>query len=221
MGAMQDLMGAHASGTRTGRLISRSATHLSLTGARDLIRNFERLPVRLQRKTVRSAVQKVARRMVRSVKDTMKTEPTLHDHRAGVPFDTGLLYKSIGHRMWTAKTGQWAVGATIGPRKGFATMVKRGDGKKSKSLTKAAIAKVVAGGGGFQRSEYADPVKYAHLVERGVRAHGKHPGVEGRPFMLHGYMRSRDYLMGVLRTEIHRGLEREARKLARAASYGH
>ena len=219
MGAMQDLTGGYASGTAAGRLRAKSGVYLSLSGGRELIRVFGLLPIRVPQKVARAAVQKIARRMVWMVRQTMETEKKFHE--SAVPFDTGLLRKSIGFRIWSPKSANWAVGATIGPRKGFGTLIVRSRKGKKKALTKGAIAKAVQAGGAFKRAEYADPVKYAHLVERGTKERQTREGaergkVEARPFMGHAYIRSRDVMGGVLRTEIRNGVEREAIKLARA-----
>ena len=185
---------------------------LTLSGGRELIRNFERLPVKMQRRVCRSAVAKVARKMVKVVKTTIETE-------SPPAIDSGLLRKSIGFRPWTSKKGRWAVGATIGPRKGFATLVVRNKRGKLKALTKGAITKRVEAGDTFFRSQLADPVRYAHLVEGGV-VRGKHGRVKARPFLEHSYLRNRDVMAGVLRTEIRKGLERETQKLFKRVAYG-
>lgn len=206
MGAIQDLTAGYASGTIHGRLAGRSAVSLSLLGGRELIRNFELLPVRVQRRVARGAVMKIARLMVKEVKAGIKRENP-------PPIDSGLLLKSLGYRMWTSKTARWAVGATIGPRTGFGRLAIRLDKEGKKKLRRAQIAHVRAGGG--SKPVYADPVKYAHLVEGGRKESSKTGGVAPRPFMRHSYLRSRDIMAGTLRTEIRNGIEREARKLAR------
>ncbi len=183
---------------------------LSLSGGRKLIRTFELLPVKVQRRAARGAVARAARMMVKEVKSTV-------DRGSHKAVDSGLLQKSIGFRMWTSKTGFWAVGATIGPRKGFGTLVVRSKKGKEKALTRGGIAKVVAAGGSFARAQYADPAKYAHFVERGTKERaGGRGAVRGVRFMQHSYLRSRDVMAGTLRTEIRNGIEHEARKLVKA-----
>ncbi len=204
-------------GARQSNLFSRpskaTAVSLSLSGGRELIKNFHLLPVKLQKKVARQAVTKIARLMVKKVKGTMGREEKI----TGSPktFETGLLRKSIGFRVWVPKTSQWSVGATIGPRTGFGTMVVRNKQGKKKALTKGGIAKVVAGGGSFRRAEFSDPARYGHLVEGGSTRRERGT-VEGRPFMEHAYLRSRRSMMGALRAHMIRGLEQEARKLSPA-----
>jgi len=176
---------------------------LSLHGADQLLRNFRLLPPRIQRRAVRGAVTKVSRRWVKVVKDTIKTGPD----RA---VDTGLLAKSIGFRVTSPRGRPDVMIGVIGPRKGFGTLVTR----KGKALTKKGIAKAVASGGGFRRSQFVDPVRYAHLVEGGRKARAGDPGVRARPWLGHAYIRSLDVMTGVLRSEIRKGIDFETRKLA-------
>ena len=201
-------------GVRQSNLFSRptkgTAVTLSLSGGRELIRNFNLLPVKLQKRVARQAVTKIARLMVKEVKATMSREPKIT--KSPKVFESGLLRKSIGFRVWVPKRSQWSVGATIGPRTGFGTMVVRNKRGGKKALTKGAIAKVVAGGGSFRRAEFSDPAKYGHLVEKGSTRRQRGT-VERRPFMRHSYLRSRDFMTGLLRTYIARGIEQEARKL--------
>ncbi|MHC4176679.1 MAG: hypothetical protein ACYSWU_04185 [Planctomycetota bacterium] len=182
---------------------------MTVTGDHTLIRALNTLPIKAQRRVARSAVKKVARVMVKRVKATIKEG----SHSA---FDSGLLAKSIGFRSWTSKKGQWAVGATIGARHGFGTLVARNKQGKKKGLTKKGIAKVVAAGGSFSRRQFADPAKYAHLPEGGTKQRaGGRGAVRGVHFMEHTHLRSRGEMGNKLRTEIANGIEFEARKLAK------
>lgn len=192
----------------TPRMKANAAVSLSLLGAQDLIRTFNALPLRVQKRVVRSSVAKVARKMVKEVKMTIKTGPQQM-------FDSGLLYKSIGFRQWTSQRGDWTVGATIGPRHGFATLVTRTKKGKKRALTKKAITRVVEAGGSFRRAQYADPAKYGHLPELGTKRRPKRGAVQGKHAVRHAYLRSKDVMQGVMRREIMAGIVREATKLAR------
>ncbi|HUT92364.1 MAG TPA: hypothetical protein VMY37_22910 [Thermoguttaceae bacterium] len=187
----------------------RQSVYLSVSGGLQLQKNLAELPVKVQRRVVRSSVNKVARLMVKAAKNTMETERKLTD--SPQTFDTGLLKKSIGFRSWTSKTGSWIVGATIGPRKGFGTLVVRNKRGKNVALTKRGIDKHVAAGGGT-RSEYADPAKYGHLVEGGSKR-ARHGTVPERPFMEHTLIRSHVPMGAELRTALAAGIQREAMKL--------
>jgi hypothetical protein len=176
---------------------------MSVGGVDQLLHNFRQLPPRIQRKAVRRAVTMVSREWVKVVKDTL-------DAGANRAIDTGLLRKSIGFRVKSPRGRPDVIVGIIGPRKGFATLVTR----KGKALTKKGIAKAVAGGGGFQRSQFVDPVRYAHLVEGGREARGSDGGVQARPFVAHSYWRGLNSMDGMLRSEIRKGIDFETRKLA-------
>lgn len=91
------------------------------------------------------------------------SKPILARAKALVPRDTGLLRKSLGRRVKTyGKTG--VAVAVIGPRVGFRKQ-RAEQGKK----------KLVKAGSGAGR--VMNPVKYAHLVEKGT-AHSA-----ARPFL--------------------------------------
>lgn len=218
-------MGARQSNLFVSRGASKQAVSISLRGSAELGRAFTELPFKMQKKVCRSAVTKAARRLAKFAREIMSSFPD-------EPIDTGLLRKSIGYRVWVPKAGRnanWAVGATIGPRKGFATLVRRRINRRRKSsrttgraFSTGAITKAVATGETFYRSEYADPVKYGHLVEKGRRTAvgktGRKLGtVAGRPFLGYGFLRSKDALIAIMRSEIASGLEREARKLGQAS----
>lgn len=176
---------------------------LSLHGDAQLIRNLKLLPPRVQRRVVRRAVTIVSRAWVNDVKKTIKSGPTM-------AVDTGLLAKSIGVRVMSPRGRPDVIIGVIGPRKGFATLVTR----KGKALTKKGIAKVVAGGGGFRRSQFVDPVRYAHLVEGGRKPQGDDSGVRARRWLEHAYFRSLNTMDADLRSLIRTGIDFETRKLA-------
>lgn len=185
--------------------MSVGGVRVTVTGARAIIRALHVLPSRVQKRVIRRAVTRVSRLLAKRAKETISggTDEAV---------DTGLLKKSIGFRVKSPKGAPWVIIGVIGPRRGFGTLITR----KGKALTRGGISKVVAGGGGFTRSQYADPARYGHLVEGGRKAKGKHPGVRARPFMEHTHIRSATQMGIELRRSIHEGIAIEARKLARS-----
>lgn len=87
-------------------------TGMVLTGDKELIRNLERLPIRVQRKVVRQAV-------------SAALTPLNKEMKRQAPKDTGTLKKSIGKKIKTYKNDGVVWGA-VGVRSGFATTI---DGK--------------------------------------------------------------------------------------------
>lgn len=73
-----------------------------------------------------------------------------------VPRDTGLLKKSLGRKVKVERNSGVVVGV-VGPRAGFGRQVTRVAGRKN------------------PKTEYADPLKYAHRVELGTRRAGAKP----------------------------------------------
>ena len=116
------------------------------------------------------------------------------------PVDTGLLRKSIRVKGIVYPSGT-AV-AVIGPRKGFGKEVER-DGK----------------------TMYADPVKYAHLVELGHVVRNKKGGpalrfVPPNSFLRAGLMQSKARARAKLAANLRAGVAREAQKMVRKGKRG-
>lgn len=203
-------MGARQSNLFDRLIGKRSGVHVTLSGGRELVRNFEILTVKTQRKVARAAVTSVARKMVREVKSTMAGMSSM---------DSGLLRKSMGFRMWTKQSPRWAVGATIGARTGFGRFVIRNVlksgklSKKSSAVTQKQFQKRFSAGKTFKVIRWADPWRYSHLVEGGTKVRLKRGRMPADPFMERTYLKSRDVMAGTLRTQIRKGIEREARKL--------
>ena len=107
--------------------------------------------------------------------------------------ETGLLRKSIGRKVKVYRTSGVAV-AMVGPRIGFRTTVTRKKGKLRPTPT------------------ISDPVKYAHLVERGTKPHGRHPGFQARPFLEPAARGQTGAIRQAMAEEIRRQLEKEAAK---------
>lgn len=105
--------------------------------------------------------------------------------KALAPRRFGLLRKSMGSKVKTYKGG--AVVAVVGPRTGFRTQVgSKRDGTPV----------------------YADPVKYAHLVELGTAT------TAARPFLRPALRGSRKEAAEIIRRGVAEGLAAEANKAA-------
>ncbi len=141
-------------------------------------------------------------------------------------FRTGLLAESIGNKSKVYKIGKkrraGVVVVMVGPRTGF------GKGVWVENHMTGTTDLV-----------FADPVKYAHLVEFGTQAHSlgkgslmartfkngkkqtavdnggaRHPGSEPQPFMRPALESNADYVVAKMDKEIGLGLERELAKHA-------
>ena len=184
-----------------------AAVSATLHGAADISRNFQLLPIRVQRKVVRRAVTIVTRILAKRAKKAISGG-------TNKAIDTGLLKKSIGIRVSSPRGAPWVIIGVIGPRRGFGTaVVRKGQGEKKgvHSGSKKGISKVIAS----SRSEYADPAKSGPCVEAGRKPEDKNPGVRKRPYMRHTYLRSITDMGARLRLEMRVGIDVEALKLAR------
>lgn len=100
---------------------------MQLEGHEQLVAKLNHLPLKLQRKHTRAALNKAARRLVRAAKDR-------------VPKRTGALKKSLGFRLRTYKSNVLAI---VGPRSGFRTEV---DGKPYDPIKVAHLVEMGHGG---------------------------------------------------------------------------
>lgn len=116
---------------------------LRVTGDKELVRKFDQLPPKLQRKGVRRGVTKAGRIVVKAAK-------------AEAPKETRLLSQSLGSRVFQLrdKTGY---GAVVGVRKGFRKPVVRGRRGFRKARKKESS------------DVYRNPEKYLHLILLGHR----------------------------------------------------
>ncbi|KKL07300.1 hypothetical protein LCGC14_2587420 [marine sediment metagenome] len=185
-----------------GTSLTKGRYGIDLTGDKELISLFNRLPDKIQRRVLRGAVSKVARRMVKDVKDAIVQVGAV---------ETGTLKKSIGFKIRTAKGG--GIVAIIGPRTGFKRPVAKNKKGQIKSLSKKKLAAAEAGGG---KVKYREPARYAHLVEFGTDDGRIRP----KPFMRVGFDAGRDIGTATLRHDILVGIDLEAQKLARKAHRG-
>jgi len=162
-----------------------------LYGEKELLHALKALPVKLQNKALRTGVTKAARLVVKAAKQT-------------VVKDSGLLKRSLGHRVWMSRDGM-VIGATIGPRKGMGGLVEKKQSKKRGKYMKAVGKKDITSGKAAMRAEsmeYRDPTKYAHLVERGT----KHTAP--RAFLRRAMSASSDVALGVMRAEVQKAINK-------------
>jgi HK97 gp10 family phage protein len=126
----------------------RAFFRVKVSGHRELKRELEAVPEKIQRKALRAGQTKASRIVIKEA-------------RAKVPVRFGLLKKSIGRRSKTyRKTG--VVLSVIGPRRGFKKK-REGSGRKSRLgrwLARRGLIK--------SKVRHDDPAKYAHLVEYGT-----------------------------------------------------
>lgn len=111
--------------------------NVKVEGIKDLVKKLESMKKSKASKILRKACTKGAQPVAKSAK-------------AQAPVETGLLKKSIGHKVKSYPSG--VVVGIVGPRVGHGTEV------------------VVNG-----KPEYRDPVYYSHLVELGSEQAPPHP----------------------------------------------
>lgn len=135
-----------------GGLLQKPGFGLSMRieGIDEVVAALQGLDPKLSRSIVRKAIE-------------VSTKPTLMAAKANARRikDSGLLAKTIRRKTVTYNrdvANKWAIVAVIGPARGMGQIVKR------------------RGFGGEAVSRYADPVKYAHLVEYGTASHALQKG---------------------------------------------
>lgn len=124
-----------------------------ILGLKEIKRRIEALPKELQKKAYRSALSSGARVIAKAAK------------RKAPEGDERLLKKSIGIKYLPATTRSQALGI-IGPRRGFKGAPKVVTDRKT----------------GQKKTVTPDPVRYAHLVEKGTRHSAAKPFL--RPAMI-------------------------------------
>lgn len=118
-------------------------------GAQATVRHAKPLvPIRL---TFQKEKVAGSRKKVKVHKERFKTAFTIGGVSGALTYDGGLLKKSLGQKVKTYAKSNTVV-AIVGPRKGFR--------KRIGTITR---------GKNKGQPVYADPVKYAHLVELGTR----------------------------------------------------
>lgn len=101
-----------------------------------------------------------------------------------VPRDSGLLKKSLGRKVKVYRNTGTAV-AIVGPRKGFRQPVTRAKGRWK------------------PRTETADPIKYAHLIEQGT-GHS-----QAKPFLRPAIEGQQQQIREAMASVIARGIEQD------------
>lgn len=147
---------------------------ISIAGMPDVIKALESIDKRYRNKGLRRAVSAASKLVNKAAKANLKRNGS---------FDTKALYRAIGWKIKRYQAGLLWVGI-VGPR-------KDAPGKPPRFRIKARRR-------GSKKEITVNPVKYAHLVEFGTRAHhiglgsnsrrgrkfGKlHPGARPKPFL--------------------------------------
>lgn len=193
-----------------------------LQGGQEFAYGLNQFRDAVKKKIVRFGVAAMARVVVKPAK-------------ALAPRDSGLLKRSIGvGRIKTYPSG--VIFVAVEPRKGHEQMVQR-KVFGTATYSEGWKGKVVH----LTRNQFANPRKYAHLVELGVAPHslGKstrlrtnltkfkkitgggtyqggasHPGFAGRFFLKRALETSRTQAIAAFEQKLREGIEREAVKLA-------
>lgn len=120
------------------------------------------------------------------------TKPIVQTAKGLVSNRYGLLQRSIGATVRVPRRGRYAgrLIARVGPRRGF----KATGGVRTRGKFKG-------------KAKVFDPVKYAHLVEKGTR---KDPA---RPFLRPAFDRNVNLAFEIISTSIKNGIKRELKKL--------
>lgn len=171
-------------------------------------KELERKLLGLEKKVFNKVIRGATERSMRPVRDEAKKRAT--DLK-----DTGLLAKSLGIKT-KAYPRKRKVISLVGPRKGFKRQVKR-------TIT-------LPDGRVMHKTEMANPVNYAHLVEFGTQAHSLgagsnirkglqfpgavHPGTQARPFLRPAFDSKESQILSIYRRQLWEGLIREAKKRA-------
>lgn len=130
-----------------------SRLNVQIVGIEQAIRNLQELPKGLQRKHMRIAMNAAG--------GVLKTAAV-----SRVPRQTGLLKRSLSVKVKANKRGEWF--AAVGPKRGMKVGV-RTTAKGTLRAMSAAKTKSLAAAGETVR--YANPARYAHLAEKGTKAH--------------------------------------------------
>jgi hypothetical protein len=182
--------------------MARDGIGLKLEGAEEIKKLLKATPPAIVQKGLRSAAPAAMRPVVTAAKRTLRNA------QPEMLWSTGLLEKSLGAKTRVYRRGKKAglVWVGVGPRSGFKQRVSRpviygkGDGVRTSA--------------GAVDPRFADPVRYAHLVEFGARVKGRQ--TRPVPFMRKAYAsKGRDVPANMarkLRVAIPRIITREAKR---------
>ena len=163
-----------------------------ILGERELMKAIDQLTGSAQRRIARPAIRAAASIVNKAAKSNLPRRGWATTTSKGRTFTyarTGALRRSIGVKMKTYRNSG-AVVAIVGPR--------------SKPSFKAQIP---------LRSRVADPLRYAHLLERGTKFSKARPFL--RPALDNNRVRIRQTLIAKMREGLRKEAERAARKAAR------
>ena len=168
-----------------------------LRGDKALMRALRQLPIKVELRVIRPAVN-------------FAMTPTVKAARRNAPKGgTGLLKLSIAKKVKAYKRTGVVFGA-VGPRTRLFGVVR---GRKE-SPTK--YAHIVEGGSRRHDIPRAGRNKVMRLPSgRGFVSHVSHPGTTGQHFLLRAWNQTKGTMFNRMRTKIGRGIQKEARKLAK------
>lgn len=182
----------------------RVAVKFEFEGVSELYRALKDADVKLAKKTMKKAI-------------TQGNKLILKDAKAFVPTQTKTLKKALGSKVKVMKGGGVVVGI-VGPR-------KDAKGKPPKYRRKVKVTTRYG-----MKEMYRNPVKYAHLVEKGTRPHtlgkgstlnrktsrgtviplvqrgNKHPGAVPKPFLRPALEKNRAQVRDVIADTLRQAL---------------
>lgn len=120
---------------------------------------------------------------------TQASGPILKTAKAKAPRDSGTLKRALGRKV-KANTTKGIGFAAIGARKG----IRGRDGKYGEKRV---------------------PSRYIHLVEKGRKPAGGHPGTKPRPFLNQAYEQNESATKATIAARFQAVIETEARKLGK------
>jgi hypothetical protein len=166
---------------------------IDLRGDAELFDKLASLPHKVARKLERGAILKVCRLIARLAKQN------LAGHQV-----TGLLKASLGTKTYTARNG--AIVGIVGPR--------RGTGRQRDKVLKRRIMRTASWKLKRQQKNVAlakvDPVKYAHLVERGHHRGKGRSAAPAYPFLTRAVADASGMAQDILRGEVWKAIREAA-----------
>lgn len=195
---------------------------VDFSGEKDIIRAFNLLGPRVERKVMRAALTKAARPIAKEAKALLK------GHKGRFKDSHGVLWRSIGIKTKTRKTG--FTYAVIGPQRRKGRWVvpladKRKKGRvRFKAMTPSQAGRALLSGkvvGGIEalnqektakgirrKRQFRIPTKYAHLIQGGTKF------FNAFDFMEKAWRRQgSDVALGTIRRELWKGTRKELGKL--------
>jgi len=125
-----------------------------VVGVKETMRMFHDMRTAMQNRILRPAMRKLGPIVVKEVKSRAK------QHK-----ETGLLWKSFGHKVYTRRPSSPGVGSKIIIRAGFRKMVSVHRGKRKRLGVRVNKRKTMSQRA--SKSRMRDPRHYAHLMDKG------------------------------------------------------